>query len=76
MQRTYYIRYTTFQDGVGYVTKYDKVIHRSPDDRARWHKAEALYKWQLSHRGYARKTIRDVFTVKEYNELTSGKETN
>ena len=60
MQKTYWIMYTA----VGGV-KFDKVTHRSPEDRPRWHKVEALCNWKAEHKGYGWMTIRSVYTKDE-----------
>lgn len=60
MTRTYYIKHNTI-DGV----KFDKVTHRSTEDRPRWHKVEALTTWKQEHRGYGFLRIDSVFTTDE-----------
>ena len=60
MQRTYYIRYQSVT-GI----KFDKITHRSVEDRPRWHKVEALEQWKSTHRGYAKLRIDSVFTKEE-----------
>lgn len=64
MIRTYWIRYNTI---TGW--KFDKVIHRSIEDRPRFHKVEALMEWEKEHKGYGGSmTIRNVFTKQEMKE--------
>ncbi len=60
MQRTYYIRYQSV-DGV----RVDKLTHKSPEDRCRFHKVEALNVWKSTHKGYGWMTIASVFTKEE-----------
>ena len=64
MQRTYYSRYDRING-----EKFDKITYRSPEDRPRWHKVEALEQWKRDHRGYAKLTIRDVFTKAEMKDM-------
>lgn len=60
MQRTYWIRYMSV-NGV----KFDKVVHKSPEERARWHKVEALSAWKETHKGYGWMRINSVYTKQE-----------
>ena len=64
MTRTYYIEHKTVNG-----TKFDKVTYTSVEDRASWHKVEALNEWKKEHKGYAKLTIKNVHTIKEYKEL-------
>ena len=63
MQRTYYVKYSAL-DGI----KYDKIVHRSPEDRPRWHKVEALDVWKSNHAGHSKLTIKNVLTASEYRK--------
>lgn len=66
MQRTYYIRYP-----YGGETRYEKVVHRSPENRPNFHKIEALNRWKFFHAGYGYLNIRAVLTPKEYRDEVS-----
>ena len=66
MQRTYYIRYP-----YGNEIRYEKVVYRSPENRANFHKVEALNRWKFLHSGYGSLNIRAVLTTEEYrNEIS------
>ena len=60
MTRTYWIRYNTMNGW-----KFDKVIHKSTEDRQRFHKVEALDRWKEEHKGYGLMTARNVYTKQE-----------
>lgn len=60
MTRTYYIKHNALGE-----TKFDKVVHRSPEERPRFHKLEALIAWKEEHKGYGCLRINSVYTKQE-----------
>ena len=60
MTKTYYIKYELLGE-----IHFDKVTHKSIEERPRWHKVEALNKWKETHKGYGWMRIDHVFTKEE-----------
>lgn len=61
MTRTYWIEH---RDCFGR-KHYDKLTHRSHEDRPRWHRVEALDLWKKNHPGHGKLTIEAVRTREE-----------
>lgn len=65
MTRTYYIEHDVLGE-----KRFDKVVHKSIENRPRWHKVEALSIWKKSHKGYGYLRIDKVHTKEEFEEVT------